>query len=78
MDYRQTIFGRQSVSLPNFFVAENIVHYLRKFVATWNPPFSLSEPCTTLNVRFDNCTFGNNFGSIDHRIHAHNAPYFSV
>ena len=38
MDDRQTIFGRQSVSLHNFFVAEDIVHYLPKFVATWNPP----------------------------------------
>ena len=39
MDDRQPIFGRQSVLLPNFFVAENIVHYLPNFVATWNPPF---------------------------------------
>ena len=39
MDDKQTILGRQSVSLPNFFVAENIVHYLPNFVATWNPPF---------------------------------------
>ena len=40
MDDKQPIFGRQSVSLPNFFVAENIVHYLPNFVATWNPPFT--------------------------------------
>ena len=40
MDNRQTIFGRQSVLLPNFFVAEDIVHYLPKFVATWNPHFT--------------------------------------
>ena len=40
MDDKQPIFGRQSVSLPNFFVAENIVHYLPNFVATWNPPFN--------------------------------------
>ena len=39
MDDRQTIFGRQSVLLPNLFVAEDIVHYMPKFVATWNPPF---------------------------------------
>ena len=38
MGDEQPIFGKQSVSLPNFFVAENIVHYLPKFVATWNPP----------------------------------------
>ena len=38
MGNKQPIFGRQSVSLPNFFVAENIVHYLPNFVATWNPP----------------------------------------
>ena len=37
MDDRQPIFGRQSVLLPNFFVAENIVHYLPNFVAMWNP-----------------------------------------
>ena len=39
MDDKQPIFGQQSVSLPNFFVAENIVHYLPNFIATWNPPF---------------------------------------
>ena len=38
MDDKQPIFGRQSVSLPNLFVAENIVHYLPNFVAMWNPP----------------------------------------
>ena len=41
MDDRQIIFGRQSVLLPNFFVAENIVHYLPNFVPTWNPPLTL-------------------------------------
>ena len=42
MDDRQTIFGRQRVSLPNFFVAADIVHYLPKFVTTWNPPLNIS------------------------------------
>ena len=40
VDDKQPIFGRQSVSLLNFFVAEDIVHFLPNFVATWNPPFS--------------------------------------
>ena len=44
MDDRQTIFGRQSVLLSNLFVAEDIVHYLPKFVATWNPPFKVGIP----------------------------------
>ena len=39
MDDRHPIFGRQSVSMPNLFDAEDIVHYLPNFVATWNPPF---------------------------------------
>ena len=39
MDDKQLIFGRQSVSLLNFFVAEDIVHFLPNFIATWNPPF---------------------------------------
>ena len=39
VDDKQLIFGRQSVSLLNFFVAEDIVHFLLNFVATWNPPF---------------------------------------
>ena len=44
MDDRETIFGRQSVSLPNLFVAEDIVHYLPNFVITWKPPFMLWQP----------------------------------
>ena len=40
VDDKQPIFGRQSVSLLNFFVAEDIVHFLPNFVATWNPPFT--------------------------------------
>ena len=39
MEDKQPIFSRQSVSLTNIFVAEDIVHYLPNFVATWNPPF---------------------------------------
>ena len=50
MDDRQPIFGRQSVLLPNFFVDENIVHYLLNFVATWNPPLSLYYLPTNLET----------------------------
>ena len=50
MDDRQTIFGRQCVSLPNIFVAEDIFHYLPKFVAMWNPPFSVE--CVSVGGRF--------------------------
>ena len=41
VDDKQPIFGRQSVSLLNFFVAEDIVHFLPNFVATWNPPLKV-------------------------------------
>ena len=44
MDDKQPIFGRQSVSLPNFLVAEDIVHLLPNFVATWNPPIESVLP----------------------------------
>ena len=47
---KQPIFGRQSVSLLNFFVAENIVHFLQKFGATWNPPFSGCFLCTLMII----------------------------
>ena len=45
MDDRQTICGRQSVSLPNFFVAEDIVHYLPNFRgdSTWRQSSANSE-----------------------------------
>ena len=39
MDDRQPFFGRQCLSLPNFFVAEDTVHYSPNFVTMWNPPF---------------------------------------
>ena len=54
MDIRQPNFGRQSVSLPDFFVAEDIVHYLPNFVATWNPPFSGDQFGRILGDMFDN------------------------
>ena len=55
MDDRQTIFGRQSVSLPNFFVAEDIVHFLPKFVATWNPPLT-TQPTDAQCITYQTLT----------------------
>ena len=66
VDDKQPIFGRQSVSLLNFFVAEDIVHVLPNFVATWNPPFKFSDTETFASlVKYSGADFWENRGFND-------------